>query len=57
MTKKRKKPPIVDWEVNIGMNVTEDVHVKARTESEARKKAWGKWRAKKKHFDVWANKM
>lgn len=50
---KRRKKPLVKWIVNIDMRWSDDYNVMARTEGEANRKAWAKFKrlCSKKNFN------
>ena len=54
--KKRRKPPIVDWTVNVDVKWSTDVRVKARTAGEAKRKAWAKYKPNRKYYELLADK-
>lgn len=53
---KAKKRPLKNYSVNVDMKWSIDVRVTARTESEARKKAWKKFKPSRKNFELLADK-
>ncbi len=48
-----KKKPLKTYSVSFDQIACQSVTVKARTESEAKKKAWAKFKPAKKWFRMW----